>query len=52
MLLVDADVLQEQNTLRIGSVVMDDDNNYDNFIIDNMVIFFKTQSRGGPVIGG
>jgi hypothetical protein len=49
-LLVEANILGEQNVLHIASVVIDDDNNYDNFIIDNVVIFFKTRSSGG--LGG
>jgi hypothetical protein len=49
-LLVEANVLSDQNVLRIESVAIDDDNNYDNFIIDNVVIFFKTRSGGG--LGG
>jgi len=50
-LLVEANVLAEQNVLHVESIVIDDDNNYDNFIIDNVVIFFKTRTGGGGLGG-
>jgi hypothetical protein len=49
-LLVPANVLADQNVLHIDSVdLLDDEDNLDNFIVDNVVIFFKTRGR---VVGG
>jgi hypothetical protein len=43
-LLVEANVLKEENTLYIESVKLRDTDTLDNFIIDNVVIFFKTRT--------
>lgn len=43
-LLVPADVLAEENVLHVESVSLGDDGGLDNFILDNVVIFFKTRT--------
>jgi hypothetical protein len=47
-LLVEANVLAEENVLHIESVPLGEGRGLDNFIIDNVVVFFKTRTRGGP----
>jgi hypothetical protein len=50
-LLVPTNMLAERNVLYIKSVDMgDDEGGLDNFIIDNIVLFFKTRTSGG--LGG
>jgi hypothetical protein len=49
-LLVDANVLNEENVLRVEATT-DYFRNYDDFIIDNIVIFFKTRISTGPAGG-
>jgi hypothetical protein len=51
-LLIDANVLREQNVLHIESVPIPrgPGSELDNFIVDNVVVFFKT--RGSVVDGG
>ena len=49
LLLVDGNALAEQNVLHIESVLAGE-NNYDDFIIDNAVIWFKT-ATSRPVVG-
>jgi len=56
-LLVPANVLRQQNVLHIEAVripLTSNQNNIDNFIIDNVVVFFKQgrQTAGGVVTGG
>jgi hypothetical protein len=48
-LIVPANVLQEQNVLHIESILLPEDpfgTQIDNFIIDNIVVFFKTRAQG------
>ncbi|HTA33081.1 MAG TPA: hypothetical protein VK721_06620 [Solirubrobacteraceae bacterium] len=50
--LVEAGVLGEDNVLYIASTA-DEFGNYDDFVIDNIVIWFKTRSPGrAPVVPG
>jgi hypothetical protein len=48
ILLIRAGLLGEENTLRIESEISTTSGNYDNFTIDNVVVFFKTRSSPGP----
>ena len=49
VLLIRAGLLGEENTLRIEAQKNPFDGNYDNFTIDNVVVFFKTRpSAIGP----
>jgi hypothetical protein len=50
VMLVHPGVLQENNVLRIQAG--GETGNIDNFIIDNLVVIFKTRRRLGPVITG
>jgi hypothetical protein len=49
LLLVPANVLNEENVLHIESVFIP--GGFDNFIIDNVVVFFKTRTQGGTGVG-
>lgn len=49
VMLVHPGVLQENNVLRIQAGEIGDSGNLDNFIIDNMVVLFKTRQRPGPL---
>ncbi len=53
-LLVPANTLKEDNVLHIESVVIfqEHSEHFDDFIIDNIIIFYKTRGRGEPVDGG
>jgi hypothetical protein len=48
VMLVGTGVVREQNVLRIRAIGAN--NQIDNFIIDNVVIVFKTKQNGGPVV--
>jgi hypothetical protein len=49
VMLVHPGVLQENNVLRIRAREIADSGNIDNFIIDNLVVVFKTRRDPGPV---
>jgi hypothetical protein len=49
VMLIHPGVLQEDNVLRIRAREIGDSGNVDNFIIDNLVVFFKTRRLPGPV---
>lgn len=49
VMLVSESVLQETNTLRIRANIIDGTDNVDNFIIDNVVVLFKTR-RSAPIV--
>ena len=48
-MLVHPGVLKENNVLRIRARETADSGNLDNFIIDNVVVLFKTTERPGPI---
>lgn len=50
VMLVHPGVLQEDNVLRIQAREIGDSGNLDNFIIDNLVVVFKTRRGVGPVV--
>jgi hypothetical protein len=48
VMLVGTGVLREQNILRIRATGANGE--IDNFVIDNVIIVFKTRQHGGPVV--
>ena len=52
IMLIQPGVLQENNVLRIQAGEISDTGNIDNFIIDNLVVVFKTRSGVGTLPGG
>jgi hypothetical protein len=50
VMLVHPGVLQENNVLRIRAREIADSGNVDNFIIDNLVVVFKTRQGIDPVV--
>jgi hypothetical protein len=51
-MLVHPGVLRANNVLRIRAREIGDSGNLDNFIIDNVVVVFKTTQRPGPLPTG
>jgi hypothetical protein len=51
LLLVPANVLNEENVLHIETVLLPT-GQFDNFIIDNVVVLFKTRTQGRGGVGG
>lgn len=52
VMLVHPGVLQENNVLRVSTRDAGDDRGLDDFVIDNVVVFFKTRSAGVLDPGG
>jgi len=52
IMIIHPGVLQENNVLRIKAGEIGDSGNIDNFIIDNLVVVFKTRRSSGTVGGG